>query len=62
MDKEFYNLGKRDAVAEIFMLVRTNKGDFKKTFKELVEQYEKIDKENPHCEWIKKFLREEIKI
>jgi len=23
---------------------------------------EKVDKENPHCEWIKKFLREEIKI
>jgi len=56
MDTTSYNLGKRDALAEIFMLIRANDGDFKKIFTYLIDQYKKIDAENPHCIWLDNFL------
>ena len=56
-DNTYYNLGKRDSLAQIFMLLRNNNLDFKKTFEDLTEQYKKLDDENPHCEWVKDRLK-----
>lgn len=58
-EKEFYNLGKCDALAEIFMMLRINDMDYKKTFQELIDEYEKIDPENPHFQWLKAQLKKE---
>lgn len=55
-DNTYYNLGKRDALAEVFMVIRNHNGDFKKALTELTEEYEKTDKENPHCNWMKTWL------
>lgn len=51
--KDFYNLGKRDAVAEFLMVLRMNDMDFKKTLEQVIEIYEKIDPQNPHLKWVK---------
>ena len=55
-NKMYYNIGKRDCLAEVFMLIKKNDGDFNKTFKFLINEYEKSDKENPHCQWLKEKL------
>lgn len=49
----FYQIGKRDAVAEILMMVRNNKGDCKKVIQKLAGQMLTIDKGNPHAQWCK---------
>ena len=55
--KEIYNIGKRDALVQIFMMIRNNNLDFKKVFKELIAEFKKSDSENPHCEWLEKNLK-----
>jgi hypothetical protein len=48
--KEYYNLGKRDAVAEILMQVRLTSPV--ETLRKIAEELLVIDKDHPHAKWV----------
>ena len=54
IEATFYYLGKRDMLAEIFMLININKMDYDKTFDELAKLYESQFGDNCHIESFKK--------
>ena len=51
-ENTFYELGKRDAVAEILMMVRMKDGDASAVLHELANSLLKIEPEHPHAIWI----------
>ena len=48
----FYALGKRDAVAEILMMIRIENGNLNKVIQDIAEQLLAVDKEHTHAKWI----------
>lgn len=54
MEKYFYDIGKRDALANLMMMVREFEGDTKKLILELADVLLKHDPEHPHANWVKK--------
>jgi len=47
-----HNTGKRDALAEIMMLIRMEEGDCIKVILRLAEEMLELEKDHPHAKWI----------
>jgi NADH dehydrogenase FAD-containing subunit len=57
-NKTLHSLGKRDAVAEILMMVRNMKGDTNSVIAQIANQLLAVDPEHPHALWVKEHLKQ----
>jgi len=48
-----HSIGKRDAVAEILMMVRNEDGDCKSVIQKVADEMLECDPSHPHALWVK---------